>query len=143
MENFILGDFVQIDMDDVILDRMMLNVDEKGQMLVDHLAGRIGHLHIDQDVFAGRGLKQGGQLPGVDFNRAGTDGLVLGLAVEHAGNAAGLAHGLQGGASDAGTLRYLERDSLGHKTMKSWVKLSRTLKRTRPARSRVNIALPS
>ena len=71
---------------------------------------------IDEDVFAGRGMEQGVQLFGVDFNRAGADGLVPGLAVEHAGNAARLAHTLKGGASDAGTLGYLERNGLGHKT---------------------------
>ena len=116
VENFVLRDLVQVDVDDVVLDRVMLDVEQKRQVLVDLLAGGIGQLHIDEDVFAGRGMKQRGQLLGVDFDRARTDRLVLGLAVKHAGNAAGLAHGLEGGASDAGTLGYLERDSLGHKT---------------------------
>ena len=54
----------------------------------------------------------------VDFNRAGADGFVLGFSVKDAGDAARTAHGLDGGAPGAGTLRYLEGDGFGHKTKK-------------------------
>ena len=117
MKNFVLVDFMQIDVDHIIFERMMLDILQKGQVLVDLRAGGIGHFDINQNVLAGGGMKDGIKLLRVDFDRTGADNLVLGLAVKDAGDAASTAHGLQGSASGTGTLRYLERNGLGHKTL--------------------------
>ena len=90
-------------------------VEQEREVLVDPGAGSVGQLDVDEDVFAGRGVEHVVELLRVDLDRARTDGAVLGLAVKHARDAAGLAHGLDGGAADAGALGYLEGDGLGHK----------------------------
>ena len=115
VQDLVLDDLVQVDVDDIILQRVMLDVEEEGEVLVDLLALVVGQFHVDEDVLAGGGMQHAGELLGVDGDRAGADGIFLGLAVKHAGDLAGAAQRLDGGAADAGTLGNLERDGLGHK----------------------------
>ncbi len=95
---------MQVDVNDIVLDRMMLDVGEKRQVLVDLLACGVGDFDIDEDVFAGGRMEERGELLRLDLDRAGTDRLVLGHAVKHAGNPACLAHGFQSRAADTGAL---------------------------------------
>ena len=115
MQNLVLHDFMQVDVDDVILQRVMLHIDQQGEVGIDLRALLVVQLHVDEHVFAGRGVEDGGELLGVDGDGARPDGIFLRLAVEHAGDLALAAQGLDGGASGTGTLGNLERDGLGHK----------------------------
>ncbi len=95
----------------------MLDVEEDGEVLVDFLALGVGELDVDEDVFAGGLLQEGGELLAIDLDGVGMDlGVALGLAVKHAGDAAGLAHGFHRLAAEAGALGNLKRDCLGHKS---------------------------
>jgi hypothetical protein len=104
VQDLVLDDLVQVDVDDIIFKRVMLDVNEEGQMGVDLHTLVIGQLDIDEDVLAGGGMQHAGELPGVDGDGARTDGIFLGLAVKHAGDLARAAKGLEGGAANAGTL---------------------------------------